>query len=277
MTWKALIEKDPNVLCNPDLRPQTTERELKKLGTLEQKIVGSTVAASWTQILGFALYALVLYIFIFIFKLDQLAADNIADFPRIIEVFQSLSDNALIVVMFLVGASVFGAVGKYAAAINVHYNLADAIGTFILHISSMTCRNKVNKEICMTYYEFPNDCWQNDLKRQPVRYIRKRKAIRLLEDIQDIMRALAFAFKHNARTQTSRSRFETNTSADVDLEDSQVDPRKLPMMEHLIAEVFVQDTDYLTALLTMASLRVKLLMEHGVLYGAFEAPMVSIF
>lgn len=276
MSWKALIEKDPDVLCNPDLRPQTTKRKVDKPTGLEQKILGSTVLASWPEIVGFAIYALTLYLIFHFLNVDELMAEKIENFDRLVEISQSLANTALVVVSFLVGASVFGAASKYATGIQVQFDIADAIGTFILHIFSMTCRDKVNTDICTPYYTFPNDCWQNDLKRQPTRVVKKRKAVHLLEDIQDIMRALAFAFKHNARTQTARSSFDSNIDADVDLEDSSVDPRKLPMMEHLIAEVFVQDTDYLTGLLNMASKRVKLLIEHGVLLDEFEAPMVHI-
>ena len=72
------------------------------------------------------------------------------------------------------------------------------------------------------------------MKTQITRSIVKIKAIQILEEIQEILRAYTYAFKHNSRTQIAESRYESNvTSADVDLKDTNINPFKLPMQKHL--------------------------------------------
>jgi hypothetical protein len=102
-------------------------------------------------------------------------------------------------------------------------------------VSTYTKHNLLSSEICNEKYNLQK-CANITipLKTQITRSVGKVKAIQIFEEIQEILRAYAYAFKHNSRTQIAESRYESNvSSADVDLTDAKVDPFKLPMQKHL--------------------------------------------
>lgn len=268
MSWQASIELDASLLSNSQLRPYNVPRNPKIPKKFAMYVCGSTIAAAWIEILAFSLYATTLYLLIHFLHWDEFLSTKFPqDFKILSDFLSAFSSTGITAIGFISGAAVFGAFAKYAAGITVIYNLNSTVVTFATFVSTYTKHNLLGSEICNEKYNL-KECNNVNihLKTQITRSVKKVHAIQIFEEIQAILRAYAYAFKHNARTQIAESRYEsTVTSADVNLKDAKVDPFKLPMPKYLQVELFSFDSDYLTGLLNMVTKRTRILYQLNVM------------
>lgn len=235
------------------LRPYLVPRARRLLPKRVQRFVGGGLVAAWPYILGFTLYA-VGVAFLIDFVIEE-------QFPAYISVGSNFGVWGFFAIGAFLVAKAFGATGKYAEGIRVFFDVADALGTASIYVTGRVDRFGLTKTVRMARYD-KHRCpgaAPDDPTMVTVTYHS------LVQDIQDLLRALAFVVKHNFRTNRGTDNYENSVSSDVDLADVGVDVNRLPMDCHLIYELQRLETDSIGGILEMVLHRFNLLSKGGLI------------
>lgn len=306
---------------NAALRPYLNDRTLRKARGFRLSVMGSAVAASWMEIVVFTVYGIAMAL-LFDFVIEENEPLLLA-FPFDATVISS----AMYAIGLLLSAKLFGAIAKYAAAINAFFSLSDAVGTSWVYICAQVKRFPLSKYVKVVRYgeidtflatagsargSCASKYYHNDddgggtcantwgaIKNADGAMRRRQKCppqthsklgasfgsrvrstsgttadtecarvvhiqmINIVEELQHIWRAIIYTLKWQLRTQVATSRYDLFVDSDVNLAESTVNPKKLPMPAYLQAELMCYDTDYVTGMLKMITNRYGVLTTQG--------------
>lgn len=265
----ALIIRNTSAKRDQVRRPYLKLRRNPMPSVEEVRLGGSAVVAAWPWILGFTLYSIAMAL-LFDFVLEDMFPETFERTSMIASIFTA---TWVIGSSFFLSASAFGSTGKYADAIRAMFDVMDAIGTASLYTSGAVCREKMKKLVRVPRYAdylpkpIPGCPPQKSATETPPDnpVFAEVQAIEVLEEIQDLWRAMPFIVKHNFRSNPTASRFDERIPADVDLSQRGVVVRLLPMRPHLIWELERLETDAIGGALNMIVARNTVLFKCGLL------------
>lgn len=261
----ALIYKDPSARTDTKRRPYLKPRSSRLPSAESIRYEGSALVAGWVPILIFSLYGIGACIFI-----DFVVEDAL---PEALESSGAFAAAWTIGQAFFLSALAFGAANKYAEAIRAMFDTLDAIQTASFYVANTVCKDKLRALVRTTRYRDYRDnardkCGRAQLVDDP--YTSEVQAIELVEEIQDLWRAMPFIIKHNFRS-NPQNRFDTSIPADVDLSERGVIVALLPMRDHLRYELERVETDAISGALAMIVNRQTILFKRGLLEAAVIA------
>lgn len=235
------------------LRPYLVRRPRRLLPKAQQRIVGSALVAGAAWIFGFTLYAVGVSLFIDFYLEEQMLDD------RLFNLKTQLGVWGFFAISFFLGSQAFNASGKYGTAISAFFDTADAIGTATIYVAGRMQKQGLSKRVTVAAYQ------KNDSPdpKQDEPYLLEQPLIDVVQDLQSLLRSLAFTIKHNFRTNPAVDNFSASVASDVDLAQPGVIVRLLPMECRLLWELEHLETDAIGGTLYMILDKYNILAKEG--------------